>query len=911
MPSIPLLHPEFQNPLFLLLFCQGLYKSGHTKIPDGLQGITAIIDFFINSINTVLSAPTRLNYSRSINVVKKSIQSLIEYKIAKELHYIPYEEAFLLVDKISNEFSAGEGLLDELISEGILSKNLFWHPKKNDEEGVYIAYERFEDHLIATYILNTNIELDKAFKKNGQLFHLVKNENTCYINKGLIEALAIQLPETINKEFYEFVPHFKNSRAVIECFLQSLLWRKTETITEKLLPYINTAVFTKKYTYDLFWDTVISVSTIPDHYFNAYFLHKQLMRFSMANRDAWWTIYLKQQLYDESAVKRLIDWAWNNHDNSHISDDSIKLATITLSWFHTSTNRKLRDSATKAMICLLKNRITVLIEVLKEFENVNDPYIYERLFAVAYGCALRTEEQDKLKKLSEYIFETIFENKERVYPHILLRDYARGVIEYTKYSGIELSFDTLKARPPYKSSFDKKFPTDKEIEQLYKPKNKEGHYGEDKWGDTAILSSMATENKKGMYGDFGRYVFQSAFSSWNIDTNGLSNLAIKWIFEKYGYDSKLFNSFDLEIGSGRARDTLPHERIGKKYQWIAFYEMLARVSDNFTKYVEWSSRHEEEEDYQGPWNPYVRDIDPTIIIKKTGVYKEKNNTEFWWSKEKYKNWELQNDEWIRNNKDLPEPKTIINIMDSSGMEWLLLEGSPEWLEPKKIGDEKWENPQKMIWYQIRSYLIQESDYKKFKEWAPKQNFMGRWMPESPRRYKIFSREYYWSPAYSFFNNNDYYGEPEVQTVNDDITGECIGKVILTANDFLWEEEFDMSKEDVINFLKPSKYIYDKMKLKFSKKEGEFLGEKGELICFDPSVYFDSNSCLLIKKAPFLRCLQENNLRIIWTLLGEKNIIGNSFNRKAFHGRLEMNGTYYLNENNEIDGTMKFLQTGNL
>ncbi|MFW1494659.1 hypothetical protein ACEV9S_24540, partial [Vibrio parahaemolyticus] len=37
-PSIPLLHPEFSNPLFLKLFCEGLSKKRLYEIPDGYEG---------------------------------------------------------------------------------------------------------------------------------------------------------------------------------------------------------------------------------------------------------------------------------------------------------------------------------------------------------------------------------------------------------------------------------------------------------------------------------------------------------------------------------------------------------------------------------------------------------------------------------------------------------------------------------------------------------------------------------------------------------------------------------------------------------------------------------------------------------------------------------------------------------
>jgi hypothetical protein len=71
-------------------------------------------------------------------------------------------------------------------------------------------------------------------------------------------------------------------------------------------------------------------------------------------------------------------------------------------------------------------------------------------------------------------------------------------------------------------------------------------------------------------------------------------------------------------GSGRGRSSPGHERIGKKYQWLAFYELLARVADNFDKYDRWGFSEAEIEPYEDPRNPYVRDIDPTMMIKKIG-----------------------------------------------------------------------------------------------------------------------------------------------------------------------------------------------------------------------------------------------------------------------------------------------------
>jgi hypothetical protein len=232
----------------------------------------------------------------------------------------------------------------------------------------------------------------------------------------------------------------------------------------------------------------------------------------------------------------------------------------------------------------------------------------------------------------------------------------------------------------------------------------------------------------------------------------------------------------------------------------------------------------------------------------------------------------------------------------------MLEGYPEWAESKKIGDKKWDKPRKGIWFQLRSYLVAENDYEKIKDWAIRQDFMDRWMPESSSRYEVFSREYYWSPAYNYFIK-EYFEGIELRKIQDKLTDEFICHALLTTNNFLWEEEFDNSKEGVIHFLKPSKHIYEKMKLFFSKVEGEFNDCKGKIVCFDPSVNYESKSCLMIKKEPFLDYIKNNKLRIIWTVLGEKLIYQNFSNRDEVYGRLNISGAYFLNENNEIDGSV--------
>lgn len=906
-PSVPLLHPEFQNPLFLKLFCDGLKKAGHTRVPDGYEGISKIIKFYMEAINKRLCEPKRLDYPESINLVAKAAK-IIAYKMQEsDNRYILYEEAYNILETEISKYSSKRHLLAELISEGLFSKNFFWIRHNDSVEGIYLAYERFWDHLITEFILDKHLDSSNpeiSFTEGQYLNNFIKDEHACYINKGIVEALSIHLPELIGKELYEVAPHCKEFYPVIESFVKSLILRKTETITDKVLDYVNKYVLKYQDTYELFFDTLLLIASNPDHFFNADSLHRHLMKFSPADRDAGWTIYINDRFTDNTPVKRLIDWAWSEEDKSPYSDETIRLTAKIIAWFLTSSNRFLRDSATKALVSLLENRMPVLIQLLKEFEGVNDPYVYERLYAVAYGCAVRTEDRQNLKDLGLYIYETIFK-KEHVYPHMLLRDYARGVIAYALYLKLDISVDVKSIRPPYKSEWPNAIPSDEEIKKYefdYKSKDFKDYY----WGQDSIIMSMATGYGGGMYGDFGRYVFQSGFSDWpDLDPQGLSNLAIMRVFD-LGYDVEKHGKFDRRLTS-HGREGRKVERIGKKYQWIAFHELLAKGSDNFLMKdpaAPWKEKRLIQ--CEGPWEPYVRDIDPTMLIKKTmrGNY---DNNSHWWYKESYNDWEDSNPEWLAKHKPLPEPVHLISVKDASNVDWLTLKSYLKWEEPDKIGKEKYDYPHKSLWYQIRSYLVSKDEFKSIVGWAKRQNFMGLRMPQAGDRYELFSREYFWSPAFEFFKKSYYDGEVW-RKLNDPETKKCIGKVMVTTESFLWDEEYDCSKEHAIYYLKPCEALLKGLRMKFGKAEGELLNQSNEMICFDPSVGYGGPSCLLIRKNDLLEHLKKEDLRIVWTVLGEKQISGGFLQRTTDAIKwLEISGAYYLNDRNEIVGSLNFWQ----
>lgn len=817
---------ECKNPLFLQLLCK-TYEG--KRIPSGLINISETFDNYFQFINSTLA--NKYNYSSKINLVKIYLEKLVDYEIVNNINYIDYEEAYKISyqDEISKYFSQKFCLLDELISQNILGKTVVQNKEQKLIEGFRFIYEKFENYCMANKLIDKYKPYDKYF------IDFLEDKNT-------VGPYFFYLYNKRNSvDFFSLISNGAQ-RKLLHAFILSLNYYDDYIFDSKTEKRFIKQLRNKeelKYYFSHILGLIINGKTVH----SIKILHRLMFSLSMKDRDKIFIPYFYDEYTEYSEFFPFIDNLLKN--NNDYDDDYTSILSEILSWCLLSTNRELRDKSTKILIKLLHNKIDLLLKLLTGFKDINDPYISERLYAVAYGCTIRTNQIDKLPDLGIFIYNSIFNKKGEIYPHILLRDYARNSLEYMNEIGVlPKDIEITKSRPPYKSKFPLILPSNKIID-LFTPKY------------DSIKSSMTTEYGRGTgwYGDFGRYVFQSALQHWNVNYDKLSNWCVLKIYMKYKYSKKSFGDFDKSIGSGRARASMPNERIGKKYQWIMFYEALARTADNKSPAEKYSDIQDK---YNGPWMPYVRDIDPTMLIQQTCEIDESSDM-FWWRKIPYNNWDLPN--WDKLKSDIPDLKEII-LQNYESKNLLLLDGDVIWKEAKgELGS-------KSIWFRIQSYIINKNDFSDAKEHLQKQNFYNDRLPDVGQLYQVFSREYYWSPAYKDFNS-DYYEQIET---NDLITssGVNLGKIYSTHNNFLWEEEFDYSKEESIHFMKPSDFILTKMSLKYSRKEGEFLNASNELVCFDPAVNNNMKSALFIDLKEFENFLNENNYVVFWAVIGEKH-----------------------------------------
>jgi hypothetical protein len=213
----------------------------------------------------------------------------------------------------------------------------------------------------------------------------------------------------------------------------------------------------------------------------------------------------------------LIDWASSISLNTEIDKEAVDLCAMTLTWMLTTSNRFLRDNATKALVNLLTGRLDAVVRIIDRFAEVDDLYVVERVYALAYGTAMRCHDKIAVGALAACVYGHIFA---RGTPpaHVLLRDYARGVVERALFlrstlefdRRLNLEFDVNRIRPPYGTPWPA-IPSEEDIKEFL-PDGSGGSYDSHdlEWARNRVSYSVLDD-------DFAHYVIGTNSSSTSHD----------------------------------------------------------------------------------------------------------------------------------------------------------------------------------------------------------------------------------------------------------------------------------------------------------------------------------------------------------------------------------------------------------
>lgn len=600
LPEVPLLDREFSRPLTLKLICQSLQNltdkklaKGFAGIASGQKGMTYVLESFVNGVGQSIEREFGLKahacwwlLKGSDRIVDKRLSGFAPCMAASLRGYVRPSEADRIIAANYPEFRPARRrqLLEALRTSGLIEEDAIWISTKSGYKPKIIfrlPYQRFSDHLVARHLLKTYLDTSSpaAIKRSfmapsplSRIFKISKIYRRKYVEPGWAQALITEFPErvgrrlpSIQRELFFVLPkRSQDLGAYFDPFIEGIFWRDPAAFTEGTRIIVNHYLSGDSRTWDKMIDALAAVSTKPKHPYHARRFYDFIARYPMPERDLQWSEYLRKN-YVSPTIHRLLTWA-KSLDSTDMTPGSAKALIILLSLVLTTVNRSDRDLATKTLVLLGEKFPEILFTHALDTLKFNDPYVPERMLAAAYGVTLSLVDSDGfetfrplLGKFANSLYRNMFAVKAKYATHhTLMRDYALGVIQVAqrvKCVGVpKASNKNLVAPFPGASST----------------------FVSDGTPDSAVSEAIGRPIKM----DFGNYTIGHLIPKRsNYDDKKPDYVQVRAKIERrifdLGYRAAQFNELDREIGSTswNAGDQEKVDRYGKKYSWIAYFEM--------------------------------------------------------------------------------------------------------------------------------------------------------------------------------------------------------------------------------------------------------------------------------------------------------------------------------------------------
>ena len=860
---------EMSNPLFLTLYCK-TYNGEEVALPTLYD---RVIEHANGNISRFLRAELRLKgYTEDDDILSPLITEIAEWLVSHDKSSISQKDLAQLNYWAEFGLNAAS-FVRHLVKEHILHDSNF-----EGVETLYFAYDQMNDYYCAKTIIQKSQLKDEVRQYlSDKILGIQNGELGNSWNVDLFVNACTLYAEKYGEECIDIIDVLENADdkwQVFSRYIDSFQWRDI-----RYIPADNFMDMLKKYpcSPDDLWTMLIGNSVKVSHPFNADFLHHFLLGYKLNKRDYLWTVYINKMTRDEdNRIVQLIQMYDKGGNLETTNEKQIELLLTLFGWILSSSNRWLRDYTSKAMIEILKEHFHLCQILLEKFKNVNDPYIIQRLYGVVFGACCKRTDGRGFQALAERVYREVFD-QEKVYPDILLRDYARLIIELFLYENPKYIGEIVREKivPPYSSD-----PI---------PEIEDQHYLENDYNGAMfwLMHSMRFEGM-GMYGDFGRYVFQSALRNFDVDDKKMFNYAVYYIQTELGFSEEYFGEHDQRCGSYDRHQTKKVERIGKKYQWITMYNMLARISDHCKMIDRWNYPEEEDVQFEGAWELYARDFDPTlnqsfmvcndapkfdVLDELSTKGKEENKIVDISTEDAQKTWLETKGIFFDKLKD-----TLI-LTDYNGTKWICLTKYCD------TGRKDLDTEKLLVWSWLYAYFISPEQADELSQCITKgRTVITHGTASHNETSTVFNREYPWSPscrelnAYSWVDAQIKAGEYETVTETVQAKGKIrkqeiekeIGKILHATTDLLWEEEYDATKENAISISLPCAKLIEIMHLRQQKADGFYYDTNGTLAAFDTDLTQKINS-VVVRKDILDTFLEKIGMKLVWLVDAEKEI----------------------------------------
>lgn len=675
---VPLLSVEFSRPLFLRLMCEGVKdlgkRSQKEKLRDlasGQKSMTFVLENFVKHVGAEVEARHQLSRKACWFIMKgeprRGRLGFAGVLAAQRREWLTPAEAHDEVRVYCRvRLTTAKAIVRSMAAAGLLIETSRY------QNGAYtdiftLPYQRFSDHLVARHLLDEHLDassetkLRRCFYSNRRLGAVFTSDDWGhgFSEPGIATALMIEFPERIKRlmqnagasaELLEYLPkHRRLLHPFVDAFLEGLYWRphtsftaETERLVTLLADRPESEIGARTY------EVVVGLAVRGDHHAGFDWLHSRLRAMSMPDRDLEWSEFLRN-LDPESNIRRLLAWV-EREDLSSIDAETARRALRVLALLLTTTDRNLRDRATRALVLLGEHHPAVLFALTGEFLSFDDPYVPERMLASCYGACLRSWAShaarspfaDALAVFGRDLLDMVLRpNAPHATWHVLTRGYAIGILQVLR-----------QLRPRAITRADRALLVPR-VDQAPSPFR----------SASRIRKADVDDSEHAIHMDFGNYTIGRLVEGrWNYDYKHLEYARVRRQIadriRRLGYSSERFDAADRAIvrRNEYRRDGDQVDRYGKKYSWIAFFEMygvragLGKLPEDRAEYP----------------RPSDADIDPSFP-RATPTWKPPHRSIFETSPADF-------EEWLKAG-EVPDYASLLRVTEVDGNvgDWVLLD----------------------------------------------------------------------------------------------------------------------------------------------------------------------------------------------------------------------------------------------
>ena len=616
--EIPPMSEECMRPLMLKTICECFrnlpeeeQRKGFAGIASGQKGMTRILEHYIKA--------------RAEGVVKKhpNLSPRAIWQFAKNVmapymaeHLTEEIPAGYLLNAMRGHFSVGllqaRTILRDMEKDGVVMMRR-WIPREwlnspapeRSEKPRYrilvqMPYQRFSDHIIARHLLerylktHSAVALRRCFYANrplGKMFTIDENREALHslgAGDGVIEALILEFPERIKsvpgicpdeKELLFYLPQRRqDTRYYRGPFLRGLYWRPNSAVSRQTVNLVGyyfqrqAEECAKSKRAHFFGDIVETLLSAACRHGSplsvaklsaAKLLYPVVKQTPMTSRDIVWGAAMRKA--------RMGGWTnnlflWLRHLERR-KFEGVKPAeagnyVALLSLFLGSTDRPLRDNATKALVAIGEYFPAELFRHTLDTLDFDDVYYPERMLAACYGVAMSQWADTKARKFhaafpgfASSVVKNIFMPGGRLLTHhAVVRDYALGIAAVACKLDVEFSNDEQRYMSRPYPAVSSAFPPPAEIDE-----------------------STLSEATHAFTPDF-----HDRYTVPGISPRGEQrevSRQVKWRVMDLGYTNEKFAGTEDAIRSNRwdERRYGKTDTCGKKYSWIAYHEMCGAL----------------------------------------------------------------------------------------------------------------------------------------------------------------------------------------------------------------------------------------------------------------------------------------------------------------------------------------------